>query len=420
MNKIHCSVLALVILALAVTATQTDAQTVYTPYAITTFAGNVQGTNDGMGSAAQFNQPEGVAVDNAGNVYVADVGNNTIRKITLDGTVTTLAGMAGQRGSTDGTGSAARFSLPIGLAVDGAGTVYVADSGNNKIRKVTSTGVVTTLTSSGYNRPFGVAVDGATNLYVADSDNNRIRKITPVGVVTTLAGGIFGTNDGTGAAARFYHPQGVALDSATNIFVTDSQNYTIRKITPAGVVTTVAGIGGQQGISDGIGSAARFSWPNGIAVDGGGYVYVVDQNKSTIRRLTPAGLVTTLAGKPIPLGINNGITDGIGSAVRFNYPSGLALDKAGNIYVGDLQNNRIRRGTPALLFESTLVGPPVSDGIFKIRLKWPFPTNSVVEASPDLQEWTPIQTNALPSEGLDVSLPQDTNQYQFFRARLAP
>ena len=277
--SIFLNVTALILLvAVSLTATQIQAQIVYTPYAFTNFAGKPtnKGTNDGMGSAARFYQPEGIAVGNTGNVYVADRGNHTIRMITPDGIVTTLAGAGGQSGANDGSGDAARFSSPIGLAVDGAGNVYVADSGNNRIRKVTPAGVVTTHASSGFNRPFGVAVDSSTNVYVADSNNHRIRKITPAGVVTTLAGGTMGTNDGTGATARFTFPQGVALDSATNVFVTDTQNYTIRKITPAGVVTTVAGAGRQSGTNDGIGTAARFSFPNGVSVDPDGYIYVVD------------------------------------------------------------------------------------------------------------------------------------------------
>ncbi len=311
---------------------QTRAQTVYTPYAITTLAGKSlgTGTNDGIGGAAQFNQPEGVATDNAGVVYVADRGNNTIRKITPEGAVTTLAGTGGQSGSTNGTGSEARFNAPIGLAVDAAGVVYVADSQNHTIRKITPLGEVTTLAGSAgntgnangtgsvarFNRPFGVALDGATNIYVADCNNHRIRKITPAGLVSTYAGsGISGTNDGAGTTARFKNPQGLAFDSATNLFVTDSQNYTVRKITPDGVVSTLAGFGGQFGTNDAVGSAARFSYPNGVAVDSEGYIYVVDQGKATIRRITPSGAVTTLAGKPIVTGSLSGTADGVGSAV---------------------------------------------------------------------------------------------------------
>lgn len=425
----------ILLVTLFLATNQTHAQTVYTAYAITNFAGKTPGTNDGIGAVAQFNQPEGVAMDNAGVAYVADRGNNTIRKITPDGAVTTLAGAGGQSGSTNGTGSEARFNAPIGLAVDAAGNVYVADSQNHTIRKVTPLGEVTTLAGSAgntgnangtgsvarFNRPFGVALDSATNVYVADCNNHKIRKITPDGVVSTFAGsGISGTNDGAGATARFKNPQGLAFDSATNLFVTDSQNYTVRKITPDGAVSTLAGFGGQFGTNDAVGSAARFSFPNGVAVDREGYIYVVDQGKATIRRITPSGAVTTLAGKPIVTGSLSGTADGVGSAVRFFQPSGLALNSAGSLYVGDMLNNRIRRGMPALIFESSPSSISVSNGIFQARLTWPFPTNVVTEASPDLQNWTPIQTNAVTPEGLGLSLPMDTNQNQFFRAHLSP
>jgi hypothetical protein len=418
MIRLPGTLLTFALVAVSLTATQALAQSIYaTPYAFTNLAGYSQGTNDGTGTAARFNQPEGVAVDNAGNVYVADRASHTIRLITPGGVVTTLAGTGGLSGANNGTGSAARFNGPTGLAVDGTGNIYVADSGNNSIRKVTPAGVVTTL-AGGFDRPYGVAVDSATNVYVSDWFNDTIRKVTPAGLVTTLAGlvGVSGTNDGTGTAARFNSPQGLAVDSATNVYVGDSGNYTIRKITPAGVVTTVAGTGGQYGTNDATGSAARFRWPNGVAVDSLGNIFVVDQEINTIRKITPAGVVTTLAGRAYFVGR----ADGIGSAARFWSPSGLALDSAGNIYVGDMVINRITKGTPALLFDSSPGNQVVSNGFFQMRLTWPFATNVVVEASPDLQGWTPIQTNVFTPDSLGLSVPFDPNQNQFFRARLSP
>ena len=281
---------------------------------VSTLAGlaGSSGSADGTGSAARFCYPYGVAVDGSGNVYVADTDNYTIRKITPAGVVSTLAGLAGSSGSADGTGSAARFDYPYGVAVDGSGNVYVADSGNNTIRKITPAGVVSTLAgmagSSGsadgtgsaarFNYPTGVAVDGSGNVYVADTGNNTIRKITPAGVVSTLAGtaGSSGSADGTGSAARFYYPYGVAVDGSGNVYVADNDNYTIRKITPAGVVSTLAGLAGSSGSADGTGSAARFYYPYGVAVDGSGNVYVADTDNDTIRKITPAGVVSTLAG----------------------------------------------------------------------------------------------------------------------------
>ena len=330
-------------------------------YTFTTLAGlpSSYGSDDGPGSDARFKNPYGVAVDSAGNVYVADSGNSTIRKVTPSGVVTTLAGLAGSSGSADGTGSAARFAQPQGMAVDSAGNVYVADTSNSTIRKVTPGGVVTTLAGLAGNsgsadgtgsdarfaQPQGMAVDSAGNVYVAGLlCNHTIRKVTPGGVVTTLAGaaGSYGSADGTGSDARFYVPRGVAVDSAGNVYVADMRNHTIRKVTPAGVVTTLAGLAGSSGSADGTGSAARFDEPYGVAVDSAGNVYVADTWNSTIRKLTPAGVVTTLAG----LAGSYGSADGTGSAARFNCTCGVALDSAGNVYVAD-GNYAIRKVTPA-------------------------------------------------------------------------
>ena len=282
-----------------------EAQSNYEPYSFTTFAGIAPGSTDGTGSAARFNHPYGVAVDSAGNVYVADTFNNTIRKITPSGVVSTLAGLSGIRGGADGTGSTARFNQPFGVAADNAGNVYVADTANQAIRKITLCGVVTTLAgqignpgsadgaggAARFFYPQSVTADSAGNVYVADTGNNTIRKITSSGVVSTLAGlaGSSGSADDTGSAARFYFPNGVAVDNAGNVYVADSQNYTVRKITPAGAVSTLAGLAGSSGSADGTGSAARFTFPNGVAVDGAGNIYVADAGNNTIRKITPAG-----------------------------------------------------------------------------------------------------------------------------------
>ncbi len=316
------------------------------------------GTNDGRGSAARFYFPEGVAVDSAGNVYVADSGNHTIRKVTPGGVVTTLAGLAGSPGNADGTGSAARFYWPQGVAADSTGNVYVADTRNHTIRNVTLAGVVTTLagqagwagsadgtgSAAQFNGPSGVAVDSAGNVYVADCANNTIRKVTPGGVATTLAGlaGSPGSADGTASAARFYEPSGVAVDNAGSVYVADIYNYAIRKVTPGGVVTTLAGLAGGPGSADGTASAARFYQPSGVAVDSAGNVYVADTDNFTIRKVTPGGVVTTLAG----LARNLGSADGAASTARFNSPNGVAVDGAGNVYVADCGNDTIRKVTP--------------------------------------------------------------------------
>jgi hypothetical protein len=230
---------------------------------------------------------------------VADTINYTIRKVTSSGVVSTLAGTAGSFGSTDGTGSAARFKGPRGVAVDAAGNVFVADQTNHTIRKVTSAGVVSTLAGTA---------------------------------------GSAGSTDATGSAAKFHNPYGVAVDTAGNVFVADYLNHTIRKVTSAGVVTTLAGTVASKGGTDATGSAAKFNAPTGVAVDAAGNVFVADQANHTIRKVTSAGVVTTEAGLSLNLGSNNGL----GSAARFYIPFAVTVDIAGNVFVADQANHTIR------------------------------------------------------------------------------
>ena len=342
-----------------------------TPYIITTLAGTAghNGYTDGTGSAASFWQPGRPAVDSAGNVYVPDSQAGIIRKITPAGVVTTFAGSASNGGSADGTGNAARFSAPMAVAVDSAGNLFVSDSGNHTIRKVTPAGVVTTFAGTAgstgstdgtgsvarFYSPGGIAVDSAGNVYVADMSYHTIRRITSAGVVTTFAGtaGSTGSNDGTGSAARFYSPSGVAVDTDGNVYVTDNSISNVRKITPAGVVTTIAGCvanGTYVGSTDGTGTGAQFSTPNGVAVDGTGNIYVADSGNNTIRLITPtvvsgvtSWVVTTLAGTAG----STGSADGTGSAARFYNPIGLAADSAGSLFIVDNGNDTVRKGVPA-------------------------------------------------------------------------
>jgi hypothetical protein len=332
---------------------------------VTTLAGSSgSGFADGTGAAAQLNAPGGIATDSSGNVYIADQDNQEIRKMTPAGVVTTIAGSPGNGGSADGTGPAAQFYFPFGVAVDGAGNVFVADSLANTIRKITPGGAVTTLAGSPFtagssdgtgsaalfNDPFAIAVDSNDVVYVSERKNNTIRKVTQAGAVTTLAGtaGSSGSNDGTGAAARFNLPAGLAVDSNGNVFVADATNDTIRKITSAGVVTTIAGSPQQTGSTDGTGSAARFFFPVGLALDSSGNIYVTDDANNTIREVTQAGVVTTLAGNAALAAIPSlipGSSDGTGPAALFNAPAGIAVDSLGNLYVSDTGNYTIRRGT---------------------------------------------------------------------------
>jgi DNA-binding beta-propeller fold protein YncE len=304
------------------------------------FAGRsgVGGSQDGVGGSARFQAPGGVAVDDSGNVYVADTGNNTIRKVTPDGNVTTLAGQAGARGSQDGPGGAARFFGPFGIAVDKAGVVYVSEVGNCAIRKILPDGRVGTLAglaghpggddgqgdSARFRNPFGVAVDGHGIVYVADTSNFTIRKITPDGVVSTLAGlaGSPGYKDGRGADARFSQPHGVAAVPFDNIlYVADAGNDCIRAII-SGTVGTVP-----DGFLEGAQS---------LAVSSKGYVYVAGADSHGIRLLTSTGAVATM-----PLDGDLGHADA------------LAADSGGgNIYIADTLGNVIRKLTAA----------PVPDG----------------------------------------------------------
>lgn len=369
---------------------------------VTTLAGSagLSGSTDGTGSAARFTYPEGVVVHPNGNIYVTDRGNQILRQVTPAGVVSTLAGSPSLGGTADGTGSAARFFNPRRVTVDGAGDLWVSD-GNQTLRKVTTGGTVTTVagvvsaygwvdgpaasarfnglaglafvpsgrlaiadefnhavrlldltqgvstfagappqagnanglaTAARFSGPQGVVVDGLGNAYVADYGNSSIRKVDPTGQTTTLAG-----------TAGLSTPTGLALDGAGNLFVTDMNNHTLLRITPAGVMSTFAGLAGTAGSIDGTGAAARFNYPYMVAVDASGNLYLSETGNHTIRRITPGGVVTTLAG----LAGAAGLTDGTGSAARFNMPTGIAVDGSGNLFVGDMNNNSIRKITPA-------------------------------------------------------------------------
>ena len=372
---------------------------------VTTLAGTpgVSGTNNGTGTTAKFNEPFGLAVDTNGDVYVADTYNQVIRKITATGIVTTFAGRMSTSGSANGSSTTARFSYPTGVAVGNGGTLYVADYGNSLIRKVSSTGTVSTLAGSAgstgsingtgstalFNQPCDVAVDlNSGSVYVADSGpyssnpgNQLIRKITSTGVVSTLAGQVIapGSVNGTSSAASFNHPSGAAVDSNGNVYISDFANQVIRKISPAGVVTTLAGMVGVTGTSNGTGTAARFNGPVALAVDSSGNVYVADNQNHGIRKITPAGVVTTLAGRLGTSGTNNGT----GTAARFNNPLGVAVDTSGNVYVGDTWNHEIRKITPAGVV-TTLAGlagtSGTNDGV-GVAARFSYPENVAVDGS---------------------------------------
>jgi hypothetical protein len=333
----------------------------------TNFCDRWGNSSDGSGAEASFTAPSGIATDRNNNVYVADTGASAIRMITPAGEVTTFAGVLQAIGSADGTGSAALFSDPMGVAIDNAGNAYVADMQNNTVRKITPAGVVSTLAGTArligstdgpgsiarFSSPYGVATDSLDNVYITDFGNNTVRKMTPAGVVSTFAGtaGVSGSADGTGTAASFGFLIGIATDRTGNVYVADTGNNTIRKITPAGAVSTFAGTAGISGSADGVGPAASFNSPAGIATDRLDNVYVADTGNNTIRKITPAGLVTTLAGAA---GVS-GSADGSMAEARFAAPQGIATDGKGNVFVGDTINHTIRKIT-AFGIVSTVVG----------------------------------------------------------------
>ncbi len=321
------------------------------PYTTETFAGDgTAAFADGAGIAAKFNNPEGVAVDSRGNIIVADRVNNRIRKITPEGVVSTLAG-TGVAGKVNGPAATATFNGPWKVAVDKNDNIIVADRTNNLIRKITADGMVSTIAGSGvrgsangqgtsasFNYPQDVEVDASGIIYVVDYTNNLIRKITTDGMVTTLAGSTAGYADGTGTDAKFNAPCGVALDHDGNLLIADRNNHMIRKITPAGVVTTVAG-NGTKGVVDGDLLSASFSEPYGLCIAQSGEIFVAELAGHAIRKITKYGEVITIAGNGTA-GFADGAT---ASAVRFTNPTDVVTDSQGRVYVADLANHRVRR-----------------------------------------------------------------------------
>ena len=316
-----------------------------------------------------------MAVDGAGNLYIADTSNHRIRKVDATGVITTVAGTGTAGFSGDGGAAAsAQLSNPYRVALDSAGNLYITDYGNNRIRKVDAAGVISTVAGDGtygyggdggpataaqlYN-PSGVALDGAGNLYIVDGDNQRIRKVDAAGVISTVAGDGtrgYGGDGGAAVAAQLDYPSGVALDGAGNLYIAEANGNRIRKVDAAGVITTVAGDGtfGSSG-DGGPAVAARLGTSVSVAVDGAGNLYISNYGTQSIRKVDAAGVITTVAGDGT-LGSGYGGDGGPATAAQLNFPRDVAVDGAGNLYIADSGNDRIRRVRPPAMPPSISAG----------------------------------------------------------------
>lgn len=322
---------------------------------VSTVAGVLEtpGFNDGQALSSRFFNPHGIAVDGAGNIYIADRYNHTVRKISATGVVSTVAGRAGYSGSQDGQGETARFNEPWGICVSEDGVIYVADTKNNKIRRVEQDGTVKTIAGTGnfgssnaqglaatFGNPTGIELDAFGNLYVADHLTHIIRKVDNQGVVTTIAGipYIPGANDGIGREAQFWRPYGLTIDNDGNILVADEWNHKIRKVTPTGEVTTIAGTG-EVGLIDGPSNQAAFNYPWDLTVDADNNIYIADGYNYVIRKIESNGTVSSYAGTPL----TSGGVDGVGITATFSGATSITWDKiTGSLFVGDAYNHLVR------------------------------------------------------------------------------
>jgi serine/threonine-protein kinase len=317
-------------------------------YVVSTYAGGTAGFADGNLLSAQFKHPTGICIDPSGNLYISDGGNYKIRKIAASGVVSTLAGST--QGYIDGTPGSAQFEQPMGLCMSSTGTLYIVDQGAQAIRSLSTPGGVTTVSGGGegyvsgsistaeFDNPAGICMNAAGTLFVADASNSLIRGISATKVFD-IAGNPnqTGSADGSGTQAQFNDPFGICTDGNGNFYVADTYGQKIRKVTGAGVVTTIAG-SDAEGAADGTGAAASFFQPVGICIDAAGNLYVADTQNHLIRKIATDGTVTTIAGTG-----SAGNADGVGTAASFNTPFGICVDAQGTLYVADTYNNIIRK-----------------------------------------------------------------------------
>ena len=312
--------------------------------------------DSGPALSAQLNNPNGVAIDSAGNVYIADSGNQRVRKVDTSGNITTVAGSGSCCfGGDGGPAISALMDYPTGVAVDAAGNLYIGDTYNARVRQVSAAGIITTVAGNGtygfsgdggaasaaqVSYPYGVAVDASGNLYIADSNNFRVRMVSASGTISTVAGNgtcCFSGDGGAAKSAEMDSPTGVAVDAAGNLYIADRYGERIRKVSAGGTIGTVAGNGGYSFAGDGhAATSAEFRYPQGVAVDASGNIYIADSGNARIREVNPSGIISTLVGGAIGDG-------GLGVFGLLNQPSGVVRDNAGNTYVTDTNNNRIRK-----------------------------------------------------------------------------
>lgn len=398
--------------------------------------GNGFSGDGGQATAAQFYTPMGVAVDASGNIYVVDQGNNVVRKVDGAGIMSTYAGNYAYGSGYSGDGgmaTAAELNNPFGVAVDASGNILIADAGNNVVRKVNTSGAISTVagkysygagysgdggmaTSAELNSPRGVSFDAFGSLYISDEGNNVIRKVKPTGIIGTVAGNHsygagYSGDGGNATAAELNHPDGITLDASGNLYIADVSNEVIRMMNGAGIISTVAG-NNSYGVGfsgdGGVATAAELWFPYGVAVDGAGNLYIADLNNSAVRMVDVSGTITTVAG----MGGNGGYSgdNGPATAAQLNSPDAVAFDQSGNMYIADYFDNVIRKVTSITLGINQTTSPTTFT-------TFPNPAQNVIhlqlqsEAKAELVEvyniaGQKVQTSSHPSplgEGASVS-----------------
>jgi trimeric autotransporter adhesin len=330
---------------------------------ITTVAGDGRvgySGDDGPATSAELSYPEAVTVDTSGNLFIADTGNDLIRKVTATGIISTVAGNRNSGYSGDGGPAvSAELNGPTGMAVDASGNLFFADTDNNRIREVTPGAIISTFvgnsrcrfggdggpaTSANVNLPTGLAADAFGNLFIPDTDNNRVRKITQAGIISTVAGngtGAYAGDGGQATSAELFSPEAVTVDTAGNLFIADTGNLRVRKVTPGGVISTVAGNGLYEYSGDGgLATSAALGYPTGVAVDASGNLFIADTFNNRIRRVTADGIISTVAGTGRAAYSGD---DGPAVNAALNSPTGVALDQSGDLFIADSGNDRIRK-----------------------------------------------------------------------------